>query len=95
MRRVYRPRYDAHAAREADFEREYLKHITAHADIKKSLETKFAWIPTRMNSGLIIWLKSYIIEYTYVDLATMDRFIDERYFTHDEYIEAKLKGEVI
>ena len=95
MRRSYTPRYDAHAAKEALFEVEYLRHISAHAEIKKRLENKFAWVPTKMKSGSIIWLKSYIIEHTYVDLATTERFLGEKYYTNDEYIEAKLKGEVI
>lgn len=65
------------------------------AEVKKRLENKFAWVPTKMKSGSIVWLKSYIIEYTYVDFVPRERFIGERYFTNDEYIEAKLKGEVI
>ena len=94
MRSVYRPRYDAHAAKEAKFEEEYLKHISAHYDVETRVTEQFAWIPKRSEKGSIVWLKPYILYEKYYNVYGTTKILHEILYSKDEFVEAKLKGEI-
>ena len=86
--------YDAHAAKEAHFEEEYLKHISAHYDIETRYTEHFAWAPKRMKNGSLIWLKSYIIYEKYYSVGETVKVLHVDCYTTEDWVEAKLKGEI-
>lgn len=93
MRRTDGRLYDAHAAREALFEVEYLRHISSHYDVEKRVIDQFAWLPTRMNNGTLIWLKKFVIvEQFYSTVNEKHRILHQMRYTESDYIERKLKG---
>lgn len=94
MRKRYTPRYDAHAAKQLEYEREYLKHISAHYDIEVRKREYFAWTPKRMDSGAIVWFNNYIIYQKYYDVHGKIKILHENIYSQDEYVEMKLQGKV-
>lgn len=95
MRKYPHKLYDAHAAKEALFEVEYLKHISAHYSMATRIVEKFAWTPTRMHDNHLIWLSKYYIYEQYYDTKHENhRILHQRKYTESDFLERKLKGQI-
>ena len=73
---------------------DYLRTFEVTPDVKSHRE-EFAWTPKRSILGSLIWMKSYIIYETWASLRGVEkRLLEQSIYTHNEFVEAKLKGEV-
>ncbi len=62
-----------------------------------TIREEFAWFPKRSTYGSLIWMQSYIIYETWVTVRGVEKncLLDTALYTQSQFVEAKLKGEVI
>jgi len=75
-----------------DVDHPNMKPISAHMDIERRITERFAWLPRRMDDGMMLWFKSYVIIEKFVNTGPTQRVLYTNYYALDHYIEMKLKG---
>lgn len=64
------------------------------ADPQRTIEEKFAWLPTRSNSKKRIWLEKYYVQHTYYDNMGKPPIKGRSWtytYTKNEYLLEQLK----
>ena len=52
----------------------------------------FAWIPTRVTSGKLVWLKNYWHVRLYTNVEPKHKWVMDHYYTEHEYFLKKLSS---